>query len=102
MILPALFCLCFCRVSVGFCRFFYLLCILHGIIKHIPYRHRIGPMSIHEMLSDVKAELLPFIPDYRINLIAPADMSEASLDKFNTSLREVLLYIKYFAYCMAS
>ncbi len=54
-----------------------------------------GPMSIHEMLSDVKAELLPFIPDYRINLIAPADMSEASLDKFNTSLREVLLYIKY-------
>ena len=28
-------------------------------------------MSIHEML-DVDEELLPFIPDYRINLIAPA------------------------------
>ena len=54
-----------------------------------------GPMSIHGMLSGVKAELLPFIPDYRINLIAPADLSESSMDKFKTSLREVLLYIKY-------
>ena len=54
-----------------------------------------GPMSIHEMLSDVKAELLPFIPDYRINLIAPAQIKAEDMNKFRSSLREVLLYIKY-------
>ena len=54
-----------------------------------------GPMSIHEMLSGVEKELLPFIADYRINLIAPAAMDAASMDRFRSSLREVLLYIKY-------
>lgn len=54
-----------------------------------------GAMSIHEMLSVPDEELLQFIPDYRINLIAPAQMDEESMDKLRTSLREVLLYIKY-------
>lgn len=54
-----------------------------------------GPMSIHEMLADVDAEFLRFIPDYRINLIAPAAVDEESMDRFHSSLREVLLYIKY-------
>lgn len=54
-----------------------------------------GPMSIHDMLTDVRKDLLPFIPDYRINLIAPAEIDEAAMDRFKTSLREVLLYIKY-------
>ncbi len=54
-----------------------------------------GPMSIHEMLSDVEEELLPFIADYRINLIAPAAMDATSIERFQSSLRQVLLYIKY-------
>ena len=40
-------------------------------------------------------DFLQFIPDYRINLIAPAQMNDESIDKLKTSLREVLLYIKY-------
>lgn len=54
-----------------------------------------GPMSIHEMLAEVDEEFLPFIPDYRINLIAPAAVDVESMDRFRSSLREVLLYIKY-------
>lgn len=54
-----------------------------------------GPMSIHEMLADVEEELLPFIADYRINLIAPASVDAESMNRFQSSLREVLLYIKY-------
>lgn len=52
-----------------------------------------GPMSIHGMLSGVEKEILPFIADYRINLIAPAALDEASMDRFQSSLREVLLFI---------
>ena len=54
-----------------------------------------GAMSIHEMLTVPDEGLLQFIPDYRINLIAPAQMNDESIDKLKTSLREVLLYIKY-------
>ena len=54
-----------------------------------------GPMSIHEMLSVNDEKILSFVPDYRINLIAPAHMDKTSMDKLRTSLREVLLYIKY-------
>ena len=35
------------------------------------------------------------IPDYKINLIIPEKLSETQLDQFHTSLREVLLFIKY-------
>ena len=52
-----------------------------------------GPMSIHGMLSGVEKEILPFIADYRINLIAPAALDEASMDRVQSSLREVLLFI---------
>ena len=33
--------------------------------------------------------------DYKLNLIAPGQMSDAEIDQFNTSLREVMLFIKY-------
>lgn len=36
-----------------------------------------------------------FVPNYRINFIAPASMSEEEIDKFRSSLREVMLYIKH-------
>lgn len=39
--------------------------------------------------------LLQHIPDYRIKLIDPAGIDSDEMDKFHTSLREVLSYIKY-------
>ena len=39
--------------------------------------------------------LLALIPDYKINLIAPGEMSEEEINQFVTSFREVMLFIKY-------
>lgn len=54
-----------------------------------------GPRSIHDMLSVTDPDILSFIPDYRINLIAPCEMSDEEIDRFTTNLREVFLFIKY-------
>jgi len=54
-----------------------------------------APMSLHEMLSEDASELLRYIPDYRINLIAPARLEGKEHDKFHSELREVLLYLKH-------
>ena len=54
-----------------------------------------GPRSLYEILGVENKKILPFVPDYRINLIAPEEMSEQEINRFHTDLREVLLYIKY-------
>ncbi len=54
-----------------------------------------GPRCIHDMFSVDDPRILSFVPDYRINLIAPGEMSDEELGKFATSLREVLLFIKH-------
>ena len=54
-----------------------------------------GPKSLHEMLSVDKKEYLSMIPDYKLNLIAPANMTKDEINKLSTELREVLLYVKY-------
>ncbi len=54
-----------------------------------------GAKSIHEMLNTRNPELLKYVQDYRINLIEPACIKPKELDKFTSSLREVLGYIKY-------
>jgi hypothetical protein len=54
-----------------------------------------APMSIYDMLSVKDRKILSYVPDYRINLIAPAEMSNEEIDKFKTNLREVMLFIKY-------
>ena len=53
------------------------------------------PMSLHEMLAVQDPEILSFVSDYKLNLIAPGQMTDAEIDRFNTSLREVMLFIKY-------
>lgn len=53
-----------------------------------------GPLSLHEMM-DVPEYMLRLIPDYRIYLIDPAKMEWNDLLKLQTSLREVMGYIKY-------
>ena len=54
-----------------------------------------APMSLHEMLAVQDEKILSFVPDYRINLIAPAEMTDKKIKKLSTDLREVLLAIKY-------
>ena len=54
-----------------------------------------GPVSIHEMFGEQDARVLALVPEYKINLIAPASMEEADFKKFRTSLKEVLSFIKY-------
>ncbi len=59
-----------------------------------------APLSIHEML-DVDERLLPFIPDYKINLIAPAKLSDDSFatrehgGKFRTGFGTLMQVIKH-------
>ena len=54
-----------------------------------------GPMSLHEMLAPTDAELLRFIPDYRINLISPAGIPQGDFEKFTTEFGKVMEYVKY-------
>ena len=54
-----------------------------------------GPLSLHEMMSVSDIEILSFVENYRIHLIDPAKLTEEQLNKFSTSMREVIGYIKY-------
>ncbi|MBD5460836.1 MAG: hypothetical protein HDR26_07835 [Lachnospiraceae bacterium] len=53
------------------------------------------PLSIHEMFGEQDARVLALVPDYKINLIAPVSISDGDFDRFRTSLKEVLSFIKY-------
>lgn len=39
--------------------------------------------------------VMKYAPDYKVNLIAPGQMTEEEIGEFTTSLKEVMLYIKY-------
>lgn len=54
-----------------------------------------APTSIHEMIATDDQQLLKFVPDYKINLIAPEQMDDAEFDKFRTGLGLALKYIKH-------
>ena len=54
-----------------------------------------APRSLHEMLSVQDPEILSMIPDYRINLFSPAEIKDEELDKLQSNLKEVMLFIKY-------
>nr|DAR26537.1 MAG TPA: winged helix-turn-helix domain protein [Caudoviricetes sp.] len=47
------------------------------------------------MMAVKNESLLNFVQDYQIHLIDPAKLSKEDLEKFSTSLREVIGYIKY-------
>lgn len=51
-----------------------------------------APRSLHEMFGDIDERLIPFIPDYRINLVIPDEIED--FDIFSTELGEVLEFIK--------
>ena len=54
-----------------------------------------GTLSLHEMMPIRDMEILSYVENYRIHLIDPAKLTEEELNKFSTSMREVMGYIKY-------
>ena len=54
-----------------------------------------APKSLHEMLVVQDEKILSLVPDYRINLIAPGEMSEEELEHFTSNFHEVMQFIKY-------
>ncbi len=55
-----------------------------------------APKCIFDMFSEnIDNKMLAFIENYKINLISPNEISDNEIDKLQTSLREVMKYIKY-------
>lgn len=54
-----------------------------------------GPRTLQEMMSTQNPDILKCVADYKINLIEPAAMGADDLEKFHSSLRAVLGFIKY-------
>lgn len=54
-----------------------------------------GPLSIHDMMTVNDPDILRLVHNYKIQLIDPAKIEFNELNKFDTSLREVMGYIKY-------
>ena len=51
-----------------------------------------GSRKLSDMFGDVDEELLPFIPDYRINLLAPREITDFT--GFRTSIRQLFEVLK--------
>ena len=54
-----------------------------------------GPMSLHKMFETQDQRILKYVPDYEINLIQPAKITDEEFPRFRTELGRVLEYIKY-------
>ncbi len=78
----------------GFMRGDHLLPVV-TLVVYFDSKEWDGPLSIHEMFSGQDARVLALIPDYKVNLIAPASIKDEDFGKFQSSLKEVLSFIKY-------
>lgn len=65
------------------------------LVVYFGDKHWDGAKSIHEMLSVDDDELLSYVPNYKINLIEPAKISDEDYDKFKTDVGSVLQFIKH-------
>ena len=63
------------------------------LVLHFGANEWDGPLSLHEMMAVKNKNLLNFVQDY--HLIDPAKLSAEDLERFSSSLREVIGYIKY-------
>ncbi len=54
-----------------------------------------GPLSLFDMMNVTEPEVLSCMDNYHVRLIAPAQMADEEIMKFQSSLREVMLFIKY-------
>lgn len=66
-------------------------------VKNLVYDALQYAKQVQEAVSSHKqaGEILSYVPDYKINLIAPAAIPDTDFDKFSTTLKEVLSFIKY-------
>ena len=64
------------------------------LVLHFGANEWDGPLSLHEMMAVKNKNLLNFVQDYQIHLIDPAKLSAEDLERFSSSLREVIGYIK--------
>lgn len=78
----------------GFMREDHLLPVV-TLVVYFDSKEWDGPLSIHEMFSGQDARVLALVPDYKVNLIAPASIKDEDFRKFQSSLKEVLSFIKY-------
>lgn len=54
-----------------------------------------GPLSLFDMMDVSDPNVLACMDNYRVHLIAPAHMTDEEIMKFQSSLREVMFFIKY-------
>ena len=54
-----------------------------------------GPRSLFDMLDIRDKRIIPFLTDYKLNLISAADTDDADFDKFHTDLGLVMKTIKH-------
>ena len=54
-----------------------------------------APKSLHDIIEIDDKGLLKFIPDYKMNLIAPYNIDDWEFSKFHTELSLAMKYIKY-------
>lgn len=54
-----------------------------------------GPLSLFDMMDVSDPAVLACMDNYHVHLIAPAQMSDEEIMKFQSSLRKVMLFIKY-------
>ena len=54
-----------------------------------------GPRSLAEMFDVPDERIARFLPRYDLNVIAPAEIEDASFSKFHTELSLALKYVKY-------
>ena len=53
------------------------------------------PRSLHDMLDFKNDAIKSFVPDYKLNLISPADMDDKEFTKFSTDLGFAMEVIKH-------
>ena len=54
-----------------------------------------GPRSLHDMLDFKNDVIKSYVPDYKLNLISPADMEDEEFAKFSTDLGFAMKVIKH-------
>ncbi len=54
-----------------------------------------GPLSLFDMMDISDPDVLACMDNYHVHLVAPAQMADEEIMKFQSSLREVMLFIKY-------
>ena len=53
------------------------------------------PETLHALVGEADERVMALVPDYRVNLVAPARMSDNELDAFDTELGLALKYVKH-------